>query len=147
MLLVNYDQSEPWKSDLRIILSNYHNSMAKSTLLMDLKLYKWPVMGIFPWGNCALLWQWIITLEGAGTPRKKWPVCLGFAWLTLKSREWSSVPGWNRLHLVILWHEILILITYVPVICVLKHQLSLMPLSQFLFLKMDKLPKLLKCLF
>ncbi len=93
----NSDQSEPWKSDLKIICPQYHNSMAKSTLLIDVKLYKWLVMVIFPWGNCALLWQWIITLEGVGTPRKKWPVCLGFAWLTLKSREWSSVPGWNQL--------------------------------------------------
>ncbi len=25
----------------------------------------------FPWGNRPLLWQWIIALEGAGTPRKK----------------------------------------------------------------------------
>ena len=25
----------------------------------------------FPWGNRALLWQWIIAMEGAGTPRKK----------------------------------------------------------------------------
>ena len=73
-----------------------------------------PTMRTFPWGNGALLWQRILTLERAGT---HWKTVTRSTRISMDHFEEPRVHGWlinpfrsqmkRTIHLAILWREIL----------------------------------------
>ncbi len=101
----HFDQLQPCKSDLKAIWQQHLHSTAKVPLLMDIKTVQVAGNGVtmrgYPWGNSALLWQWILALERAGTPRKTVTrltrICIGSLWRAESGWLTPSAPEWNRL--------------------------------------------------